>query len=106
MSRPGNRPCRGRVSAVMREIGIDLASHHSKSVETIDPATVHTVVTLCAEEVCPVFLGGARRLHWPLEDPARSGDGPEEARARFRVTRDELSARLRQFGREEGLRFR
>jgi len=33
----------------MREVGIDLATHDSKSVETIDPNTVDTVVTLCAE---------------------------------------------------------
>ncbi len=38
---------------VMRELGVDLGAHHSKSVETIDPATVSMVVTLCAEEVCP-----------------------------------------------------
>ena len=42
---------------VMREIGVDLTTHHSKSVQTIDPATVGTVITLCAEEVWPVFLG-------------------------------------------------
>ena len=41
---------------VMKEIGIDLGSHHSKSVDDVDPASVDTVITLCAEEVCPVFL--------------------------------------------------
>jgi arsenate reductase len=58
---------------VMRELGVDLATHHSKSVQTIDPATVGTVITLCAEEVCPVFLGKARRLHWPIPDPGEQG---------------------------------
>jgi arsenate reductase len=47
---------------VMREVGVDLTTHHSKSVQTIDPATVGTVITLCADEVCPVFLGQAERL--------------------------------------------
>ena len=51
---------------VMREVDIDLGTHHSKSVQTIDPASVDTVITLCAEEVCPVFLGKAKRLHWPI----------------------------------------
>jgi arsenate reductase len=54
----------------MAELGVDLSTHHSKSVQTIDPAHVDTVITLCAEEVCPVFLGQARRLHWPIPDPA------------------------------------
>ena len=42
---------------VMREVGIDLTSHHAKSVQTIDPAIVGTVIILCTGEVCPVFLG-------------------------------------------------
>jgi len=81
---------------VMREIGIDLGNHHSKSVATIDPATVDTVITLCAEEVCPVFLGQARRLHWPIADAA-SGDPSitrDELLARFRAARDQIRGRI------------
>jgi protein-tyrosine-phosphatase/catechol 2,3-dioxygenase-like lactoylglutathione lyase family enzyme len=81
---------------VMREIGIDLGSHHSKSVDTIDPATVDTVITLCAEEVCPVFLGKVRRLHWPIADAA--SDDPsitrDELLARFRTARDQIRGRI------------
>jgi arsenate reductase (thioredoxin) len=80
----------------MSELGIDLAGHASKSVDTIDPASVDLVITLCAEEVCPVFLGGARRLHWPLPDPDRK-DEPLDDETRlehFRVARDQLKARL------------
>jgi arsenate reductase len=84
---------------VMREAGIDLGSHSSKSVETIDPATVDLVVTLCAEEVCPAFLGKARRLHWPIPDPA--GDERvftrDEMLARFRTARDQIRGRLEAF---------
>jgi len=81
---------------VMREVGVDLADHTSKSVQTIDPATVGMVITLCAEEVCPVFLGQARRLHWPISDPAsRDPSVPrEELLARFRAARDQIQARL------------
>lgn len=81
---------------VMREVGVDLAAHHSKSVQTIDPATVGTVITLCAEEVCPVFLGTVRRLHWPIQDPATT-DAPlprEEMLSRFRTARDQIQGRL------------
>jgi arsenate reductase len=81
---------------VMREVGIDLSTHHSKSVDTIDPASVDTVVTLCAEEVCPVFLGKATRLHWPIPDPASKDPAltREDLLARFRTARDTLSGML------------
>jgi catechol 2,3-dioxygenase-like lactoylglutathione lyase family enzyme len=81
---------------VMKEIGIDLASHHSKSVDTIDPATVDTVITLCAEEVCPVFLGQARRLHWPIPEPASDDPKltPDDLRRRFRTAREQICGRL------------
>jgi len=81
---------------VMREVGVDLTKHYSKSVQTIDPTTVGTVITLCAEEVCPVFLGRARRLHWSIEDPASTDASipREEMLARFRTARDQIQARL------------
>lgn len=77
---------------VLAEIGIDISSHTSKSVDTIDPAGVDVVVTLCAEEVCPVILGRARRLHWPLPDPAAAP--AERKHQRFRDVRDQIAARL------------
>jgi arsenate reductase len=94
----GSAPTRVNPHAIeaMAELGVDLAAHASKAVDTIDPATVDTVVTLCAEEVCPVFLGQATRLHWPLPDPA--SDDPEitsdALRARFRAARDAIRARI------------
>lgn len=88
---------------VMKELGADLSGHTSKSVQTIDPETVHTVITLCAEEVCPVFLGKARRLHWPILDPAsKDASIPrEEMLARFRTARDSIREKLEQFARQE-----
>jgi arsenate reductase (thioredoxin) len=81
---------------VMSEVGLDLSAHASKSVETIDPAGVDLVITLCAEEVCPVFLGAVERLHWPIPDPA--SDDPsfdrEEMLGRFRAARDAIRQRL------------
>jgi arsenate reductase len=87
---------------VMRELGVDLGTHRSKSVETIDPATVDTVITLCAEEVCPVFLGQARRLHWPIPDPASKDPSlsREELLSRFRTARDTLRSMLERLAAE------
>lgn len=84
---------------VMREIGIDLSTHRSKSVETIDPGTAGTVITLCAEEVCPVFLGKVERLHWPIPDPASKDPSipRDEMLRRFRIARDQIQARLQAF---------
>lgn len=90
---------------VMRELGVELTTHHSKSVQTIDPAMVGTVITLCAEEVCPVFLGKARRLHWPVPDPASKDPAlsREEMLTRFRTARDTIHEKLERFAAEEGL---
>ena len=55
--------------AAMAEIGIDISGQTSKSVGSIDPPSVDTVITLCAEQVCPVFPGKVQRLHWPIADP-------------------------------------
>ena len=81
---------------VMREIGIDLSTHRSKSVDEIAPVGVSALVTLCAAEVCPVFLTSAPRLHWPIADPATLDSSVSRAVMldRFRATRDEIAARL------------
>lgn len=95
----GSRPTRvnPHAIAVMQEVGVDLATHRSKSVDEIDPETVDLVITLCAEEVCPVYPGRIERLHWPFPDPA-GVDGPEEEqRAAFRRVRDQIRARLEEF---------
>lgn len=100
----GSEPSRVNPLAieVMCEVGVDLTTHVSKSVQTIDPATVGTVITLCAEEVCPVFLADARRLHWPTPDPASSDPSlsPDEMLARFRAAREAIHQRLEHFDAE------
>jgi arsenate reductase len=94
----GSQPSRVNPNtiAVMREIGIDIAGQRSKSVDEIDPSTVDVVVTLCAEEVCPVWPGKITRLHWPIPDPASTDPSisSEEMLARFRRARDEIRVRL------------
>ncbi len=94
----GSRP--GRVNPyaieVLAEVGIDATTHHSKNVQDIDPAGVDLVITLCAEEVCPAFLGKAERLHWPIPDPASDDPAltPDQMRARFRAGREAIRERL------------
>ena len=103
----GSEPSRVNPYAieVMHEIGVDITTHTSKSVQTIDPATVGTVITLCAEEVCPVFLGKARRLHWPIPDPASKDPTVprDEMLSRFRTARDAIKGRIEVFAKEESL---
>lgn len=92
----GSKPTKVRKEAikVLKEIGIDISHHHSKEVSEIPADQVSTVITLCGEEECPLFLGKARRLHWGLPDPA-AVDGTAEKRLNaFRATRDELLQRL------------
>lgn len=88
----GSAPARLNPLAVdaLNELGIDISHQRSKGVESIEPAGIDLVITLCADEVCPVFLGRARRLHWPLPDPATSDAAPQ----RFREVRDELKKRI------------
>lgn len=82
--------------AAMAEQGIFINGHTSKSVATIDPDMVDLVITLCAEEACPVLPGRVKRLHWPIADPA--SDDPslsdDAMRARFRDARDQIAARI------------
>jgi arsenate reductase len=82
--------------AAMAEVGIDISSHTSTSVEDVAPEGVDVVITLCAEEVCPAFLGSAERLHWPIEDPAGEGS-LEELLPRFREARELIRDHLREY---------
>jgi arsenate reductase len=93
----GSQPSRVNPLAiqVMAEIGIDISGHTAKSVGSIAPASVDTVITLCAEEVCPVWLGNAERLHWPIADPAGHEAEPRgQQLERFRAAREQIRRRL------------
>ena len=79
----------------MGEIGIDITAQHSKSVDVVDASSFDHIITLCADEVCPVVPGQVARHHWPLPDPAAAP--PEQRLAAFRLTRDDISRRLDAF---------
>jgi arsenate reductase len=91
----GTRPSTVRPEAIaaMREIGIDLSGHRSKSVDEFVGRELDLVITVCdnARESCPVFPARVERLHWPFEDPAA---GDEET---FRRVRDQIRERIRAF---------
>ena len=98
----GTKPSRVRPEAiaVMREIGIDISGHRSKSIDEFLDQVFDTVITVCdnANESCPVFPGITQRLHWPFPDPAAvEGAEPERLRA-FREVRDRISEQIRDFG--------
>jgi arsenate reductase (thioredoxin) len=97
----GTRPSAVRPEAIaaMRELGIDISAHRSKSVEVFAGQRFDDVLTVCdhARETCPVFFGAARRLHHSFEDPAALDGSEAERLAAFRRVRDELRAWLREF---------
>ena len=97
----GTRPSRVRPEAVeaMREVGVDISRHRSKSVDEFLGQEFDYVITVCdnAREECPVFPGATRRIHWSFDDPAAAeGDWPKRLAA-FRRVRDEIAARLREW---------
>jgi arsenate reductase len=81
----------------MDELGIDIRSHTSKTLDRFLAERWDFVVTVCdsANERCPVFPGAATRLHWSFEDPSAAAGDEEQRLAVFRRVRDEIAARLR-----------
>jgi len=83
----------------MRESGIDISTHESKTIDRFLNEPFDYVITVCdrAKESCPMFPGAATMLHWSFEDPA-AAEGPEAQRqAVFRKIRDEIRERIRLF---------
>jgi thioredoxin type arsenate reductase len=85
--------------AALAEIGVDISHQRAKGLPAISLDQVDTIVTLCAEEVCPVVPGRVARVHWPLPDPARVEGSEAERLAAFRAARDQLHELLPQLWR-------
>ncbi|MGH9871082.1 MAG: arsenate reductase ArsC [Pyrinomonadaceae bacterium] len=84
---------------VMREIGIDISSQRSKSIDEFTGEPFDYVITVCdnANQNCPIFSAATRRVHWSIADPAAVA-GTEQVRlAAFRIARDDLRERLSKF---------
>ena len=89
---------------VMKEIGIDISHNYSKTADNLSPkflVNLDYVITLCAEEICPVLVSKGKKLHWPLPDPAGNDQlSKEERLVKFRDTREAIKAKLLKFKNE------
>ena len=72
----GTKPSHVRPEAIaaMREVGIDISGHRSKSVDEFTGQQFDYVLTVCdnAKESCPIFPGKTVTIHHNFEDPAAS----------------------------------
>jgi arsenate reductase len=83
---------------VLKEDGIDISKNWSKSTDQLSTEFLENldyVITLCAEEVCPMLPSKAKRLHWPIQDPASSPESEKENA--FRRAKVEIRERLNSF---------
>lgn len=84
------------VIAAMKEAGIDISRHRSKSIDEFADERFDFVITLCdhAAESCPVFFGGTRRMHMGFPDPATVKGTEEEKISFFRKLRDQIREKI------------
>lgn len=82
---------------VMKEVGIDISRHKSKTVEELGDTEFDYVITVCghASESCPVFPAKTRIIHQGFDDPpqlAKQAKTVEEVLDCYRRVRDEIKA--------------
>ena len=85
---------------VMNNIGIDISNFVSKSIVDLEPTFMNNldfVITLCAEEVCPVLSTKAKALRWMHEDPANEKFIEIESKLAFKKVRDNIYNLLKKF---------
>ncbi len=85
---------------MMQSMGIDLSYQRSKSVNEFLDQRFDYVITLCDEEICPVFPLGVRRLRWALPHPAVGQGNEEERLEAFRQVATALQSHLDDFLRQ------
>ena len=97
----GTKPSHVRPEAIaaMRELGIDISSHRSKSVDEFTGGQFDFIITVCdnAKESCPIFPGSAVAIHHSFDDPASLRGSEAERLAAFRRVRDEIRLYLHTF---------
>lgn len=84
---------------VMKEVGIDISPHRSKSVKEFSGQRFDYVITVCdrAKESCPIWPGASSVLHWSFEDPASATGSDDDRTGMFRKIRDEIGDRIKAF---------
>ncbi|MEA3557701.1 MAG: arsenate reductase ArsC, partial [Candidatus Thermoplasmatota archaeon] len=77
---------------VLKDLGIDTSSLHSKSLDIYLDQEFDEVVTVCdhAKEVCPFFPGAKIRTHQGFRDPPDLVEKGMEPLAAFRMVRDDI----------------
>ena len=86
--------------SVMADIGIDISNGKPKSIDSLDKEfmdDLNYVITLCAEEVCPVVLNATNRLNWALEDPVKNLSNNAYITSGFTKTREDIYNLLKKF---------
>lgn len=86
-----------RAIAVMQEKGIDVSGQESTVVTEEMLQWADVVVTVCghADEQCPVLPSQVKKIHWPLDDPAKATGREDEIMTAFRTTRKEVQGRVK-----------
>ena len=87
----------------MQEVGIDISHHTSKTLQQYLKQPWDYVITVCdaANEACPIFPGGKRRLHWSFPDPSKATGTEEEQLAIYRQVRNAIRERIEECLKEE-----
>jgi arsenate reductase len=74
----------------MKEVGVNISAHQSKEISSLPLQRISVVITLCAEEECPILPGHIEHIARPMLDPA-SVQGSDESRLNaFRNAREEI----------------
>ena len=92
-----------RAVQVMDELGIDISEQQVEHISTYENQNFDYVITLCgdANEKCPLFFGGVKRMHMGFIDPPKASGGEEEVLAVYRQVRDAMREQLSAFLRQE-----
>ncbi len=86
----GSRPSgvvNPKAIAAMAELGYDLSTHDSKSLDEVPHTGYDAVVTMGCGDACP-FIEGRLHEDWALPDPKLMPP------AEFNIVRDEIRARV------------
>src|SRR5438128_12604308 len=82
----------------MAELGIDISTQESKTLERYLDEPFDKVITVCdqANETCPVFFGAKERIHWSFPDPSTASGTEAQQLEVFRAVRDAIRSRIEQ----------
>ena len=87
----GSRPS-GRVNpkavAAMKELGYDLSTHTSKSVDLFNGHEIDAAVTMGCGDACPL-VNAKRRIDWQIPDPR------DMSPAEFNTVRDLIGTKVK-----------